>query len=1429
VGRAGLVGALIALALPVGAVAQDVARDFDNPGSNDPSQQLDGGTPPVPANPHNYPNVQRDDTPNDPGYDRAEPDDPDGGTSTNLFEERFDLFGFASERTRDEAKYLDPNGDNFGSSQVSGFNAAGGWKRTTGDPEVAVAVLDTGIDWGNSGVRTQVALNRDELPLPQDATGDESAEYDRNGDQAFNVDDYAVDPRVDDSAPTGQDLIRAFSDGHDGLGGPTEDNGYVDDIAGWDFFDDDNDPSDTSSYFAAGGHGTGRMNEAAERGNDGLGELGVCPKCQVMPVRIWDTFVSDQNSFFMGVVYATDNGAEVIAGADGGLYHSAFAEQASQYAYDHGVAQTFSGNDLNTGNHNYPAAYDHAMLIEGVVGDTEGLGTDIPDPGGEDDPGIRDAIIGVLQALPFIGTMANQSTYFRSANTAQFGGKSSISMQGPTGSTNTGKAAGAAALVISAAREDADIDDLSPDELRALLEQTAEDVLPGDTGPPPIGVGVPDPAQEGFDTHFGYGRANLGEAVRHASEGRIPPEASIASPDWYAPVVGDSVPVTGLADARESVNGGDFSWRLEYGIGLAPTSWTEVSAGASEGEPVTDFGNVDLAAVRAELADRSTFPDRDDPAGPLLDKAPGLDPFQGQFSLRLVVTSEGGEEVPSGEDRQVLTAVPDGQELREGFPKRLGTGGEGPLRYANINGDNRQELIVPAQDGQVHAYRPDGSELPGWPVRTETQFAARAHLGSPALQELEPPLEPPRAPTIADLTGDGIPEVITAAGERIYVWNSGGDLLPGWPVRPDPERRNCALSEQQREDDLKHPKCGFIASPSVARLAGRGEPLSIVVPGLDGRLRAYQPDGTATSGFPVRLIDPDLPSNEQMTAESINNPAIGDMNGDGREEIVIASNETYGGESGGGDVSFGGLLSAAGQTARVYAVKAEGRGPDGNGDPFMSGWPVKPGGIIQNVLPLVGPGHDAAFVKVGGEQQVVVSVTSGPLTLYDVNGEDGTPREITQTPAGLNLFESAAVGDIDGLTGPDVVKYQVDAAQAANLLLVGQNEPYSHRIGAYTAADGAPTGPGFPVVTDDYQFLSSSTVAKVADGSSNQVLTGTGLGLLHAYDGVTGRDTGGFPKVTGGWLFAPAAVSDDKRIAAITREGFLFEWDAPQAPACQSEWPSFRHDQQGTGNYDADGTPPAAPENVSLELRGGNTFRLSFKSPGDDGFCGTAARYVADAGGDEFDLGEPVEGGKTVTRDLDLQPGARVTIRAEDEAPNLGPPGFVARAAQGDGSAGPGDPTPGGDTGVRRRSLPCIPRRARVTAGRVGPARIGRSLTALQRRYRVTRRSRGTVRFCVRGGGRFLVRARKGRIDLVATTARAHRTRQAAPGRRPRRGRIRGAQRLRRGVLVGALRRQGRVVYGTRAGRVRFLAVVSRSQARRPAALARRLRSLGLR
>src|SRR3954454_2257163 len=641
---------LLALALVlVGAGA--ALASFESPASNDTSQQFTPGNP------------QRQDTPNDPDYDNAEPDtqQPPAKQSTNIYDERFDLFGFPSARSTASAHYLE--GPNMGQSQVSGYNAAGAWKLTRGRPDVTIAILDTGIKWDRSGLRQRVHLNKGELPLPQ---GCSSSDYDCNGDGQFNVDDYAGDSRVTHSGPiTGEDLIHAFSDGTD-----ADHNGYVDDIAGWDFFDNDNNPFDQSSYFAAKNHGSGRAGDAVEQGNDGSDSIGVCPRCQVMPLRIWDTFVSDGNSFAQGILYAADNGAKVIEGANGSLYHSAFAEQASQYAYDHGVVQTFSGDDLNTGNHNYPANYGHAMLIEGTVPDTVGLGQNCS---------------GNTDFCDFfnshsLGTNVPVGTFFRNANTTQFGGKSSISMEGPTGSVNTGKAAGAAGLVVSAAKA-AGVT-LRADEAREILEQTAEDVTPGNTG----GTGVPDPAQTGWDQHFGYGRVNRGAAVSLAqAPAKIPDIATIDSPDWYAPVTGPTMHVKGLADAPR--DGHALHYKLEWGRGLEPTTWTPVpDADKDATGPVTDLGTINLDDVRTQLASYTPPPD---PAGPTFSPT-SPNPFKQQFTVRLTVTEP--QAAPhtrvAGVDRRVFTAVPATEGLRTGFPKRLGTGGEAPVRYADLNGDN---------------------------------------------------------------------------------------------------------------------------------------------------------------------------------------------------------------------------------------------------------------------------------------------------------------------------------------------------------------------------------------------------------------------------------------------------------------------------------------------------------------------------------------------------------------------------------------------------------------------------------------------------------------------------------------------------------------------------------------------------------------------
>ncbi|PZR68632.1 MAG: hypothetical protein DLM63_03585 [Solirubrobacterales bacterium] len=1433
------------VALGAGSVgAQAGASDFAHPASQDPSQQFTRGFP------LGLGNVQRQDTPNDPHYDNAEPDTAHGRSSTDLFDERFDLFGFPSQLTP-LAVYRD--GPHVGLPQISGFNAAGAWKLARGRPDVVVAILDTGIRWEELGLRRKIHLNTGELPYPlhdraspltsgATCSSYRSGTYDANGDGVINVDDFACDSRVNVTYPgrsgppgliTGQDLIHAFGDCQirnravvrcvAGAHFDNDANGYANDIAGWNFFDNTNDPTDRSSYFAAANHGTGRADDGEEAGNDGQGAIGVCPGCQFMPIRIWDTFVSDGNNFALGITYATDNGARVIEGANGSLDHTAFAEAASQYAYDHGVVQTFSGNDLNTADHNYPANYSHPMLIQGTVPDTLGEVTLGVNPGPP------------IASLPIpLGTQLPPQTYFRGANVTQYGGHSSISMEGATGSENTAKAAGAAGLVISAALDRGV--SLTPDETREILEQTAERVTSGDTA----GLGSADlaadpsaPPDHQWTEHFGWGRANLGAAVSVARQGNVPPEASIAAPDWFAPLTGSSLQIGGRARALRAA-GGQFHWKLEWAPGMQPTpgSWQLAGQGDASGT-LTSFPSIDLGAVRGAL---DATPPPADPGAPTFSSS-APNPLAREFTVQLEV-SVGGV-ATTGIDRRVFTAVSD-PTLRPGYPKRLGTGGEAPIRYAALTQDNVQELIVPTEDGIVHAYRPDGRELRGWPVHTRRQASSIGHDGAGAIRALGAPREPPRAPVIADLRGDGEPDVITAAGVHIYAWNPRGHLLPGFPLSANPAFCTPNLESQP----LHHPKCGFLASPAVAHLQGYNRPWDIVEPALDGHLYAWSADGRPLPGYPLTLVDPATPPGKQMIAESINDPAIGNLNNAGHDDIVVSTNEEYGPAPSSGDVGGGlnnllpDLLAfAVGGSDRVYAI-------DGASGHLLPGWPISITGGLQNELPVVGPGNDAEIARIGGQEMVLASATGAALSEYTPTGQRvrsiqqdsfGAGSNATDRTAVANLFESASIGDVGGDGGLDVVKWGVTLDQILNLALPGQNLPYNHLIGAYDALSGAPLR-AWPTITDDYQFLSSSDIARVdASATDNQVLAGTGLGLLHAYDGSTGHDIAGFPKVTGGWLFAPAAISDDGRIADITREGYLFEWSAPAA-RCQTEWPAFRHDQQDSANYNRDGTPPDAPGRLRVvRVRPGRSrraalagSRVSFIAPGDNASCGTAAAYVSRLNGRVVGLGlgapRPA-GARESVRVHFPRTAYRLTLAARDAAGNLGLAALaivnrclaapMAVTGRGRGASGRG-----GSLGLA-----------------LGPIGLGESAAAVAAATPPALASRvsRTLRFCVQGGGRALVALdARGHVALVASTGRVGGLRGVRRGvtrgvtLAAARRALGGLRSLGRGVFVARGGGRAGVLVGVRRGRVSFAAVATARLRADRRALAAVLRRLGL-
>ncbi len=1251
------------------------------------------------GNPNESP---RANPPNDPAFDRCEVDDLDTPPldCRTFFEEEYGLFGFRPDTasttpllvtptTYVDCSQLDAQGRaaNVAAgdpqcSQIGGIRADTAWKRTTGDPETVIAILDTGIRWQEGELVEKIALNAGELPPPAHdranpvGGGSACATFadadDANGDGAFNVRDFACDLRVDatdgdsesDSILDGSDLIATFSDAND-----DDENGYLNDIAGWDFFDDDNDPFDASSCCSANGHGTGRAREAAAETDNGTSGAGICPECQIMPLRVWDTFVLPTDYNAMATIYAADNGASVVEVANGGLSNTRFSRRAYSYADSKGVSLMSVSSDINSANHNYPTNYNEAVYVGGALPDTapfdtcEGIGGlpgigDLPQPPDEFSAGC-DELLALLEELtgflsvPVNGTLQPPTTsFFRNANLTQYGGKADIVLMGATGSQNTGQASGAAGLLASYGREQLD-SPLSGNEIRQLLTMTAEDVLPANTGV----IGPPDKANPGWDPHFGYGRVNLAAATERIAQGRIPPEAQIDSPDWFAPVNVDRLPpsgleVTGYAAAPHS-DAGVGGWELEYACGAdaLDSAFLPIPGGGVSGSGPVDglLGTLPLTMLEelARTCDGSVDDDFGRPVGAATDgnaagdAYPEPDPERHSFQIRLTV-HEAGDAANFGRYRKTLFAYGDDGNL-PAWPRPLGSGsdpdrlvtgsgGEVSPRLYDLDGDNALDIVESTTSGEIVVRRANGDPLPsfngGEPVVTQPMAIAAAH-GVPAGVG-GPPLENPRVPAIGDVDGDDEPDIVTAAGERVYAWDRLGDPVAGFPVRIDPDRsepckpgvpKPCFNSGDRAITSGNHIKRGILGSPALADLDDDGR-LDVVIGSFDQHVYAWDGEGDALPGWPVKVASDGAPGAEIATS-----PTIAQLDGDGPPEVVIATNEVVP-----GDPSFptnlfeltSSFFGSATGSNPVYALHGDGTEVDG--------WPVMVGVAAGDLLPLVLPGHDAAAYDRdgdGSDEVVVSAATSLGAGGTRVVGGDGETVLSFNSLAGnsldpgpvLNLADYASIGALSG-DAPAVVKGGLSLNGAANLLAPNQNLPFAHVVQAWDASNSA-TGnglPGYPRVTDDFQLVSQPAIANVGAGAERQILYGTGLYQLHAY-GSGGTESPGWPKFMGGWIQATPAVGDadgdgDLDVSALTREGWSFLWDTG-TPSCESggeatndEWWTFHHDEHGSGNYSGDGRPPGTAEGLDATLDADTgVITLDWNEPGDDWNCGEADSY----------------------------------------------------------------------------------------------------------------------------------------------------------------------------------------------------------------------------
>ncbi|MCZ8107096.1 MAG: S8 family peptidase, partial [Burkholderiales bacterium] len=197
-----------------------------------------------------------------------------------------------------------------GGTADADIDAPEAWDIQTGDPNLVIGVIDTGVDYNHQDLVGNIWTNPGEIA----------------------------------------------NDGIDNDG-----NGYIDDIRGWDFAYNDNNPSDVD------GHGTHVSGTIAGKGNNGVGVTGVAWNAKIMPLKFLDDTGSGSTSNAIKAInYATAKGVKLTNNSwGGGGYSQALYDAINAAGQAGALFIAAAGNDAkNTDTSpSYPASYNLANII----------------------------------------------------------------------------------------------------------------------------------------------------------------------------------------------------------------------------------------------------------------------------------------------------------------------------------------------------------------------------------------------------------------------------------------------------------------------------------------------------------------------------------------------------------------------------------------------------------------------------------------------------------------------------------------------------------------------------------------------------------------------------------------------------------------------------------------------------------------------------------------------------------------------------------------------------------------------------------------------------------------------------------------------------------------------------------------------------------